>query len=863
MKKIYVTLFLLLTAGFLFWKFLPENQSITPPESPNTLALADEILNSEPGKKPNDWIYRQRTYPSGKLDARAYHRAAAQSAEMQRSMAKRTSGNWEPVGPVNTGGRISDVEMSPSDLNTVWVGAASGGVWKSTDAGSNFTPVFDDQMNISVGDLVVDPNNPLTVYVGTGEANGGFNSSAFPGNGIYKTTDGGNNWSHLGLDSTEQIGRVVVDPKNSNRVFAAAMGRQYGKTQQRGIYRSTDAGSNWSRVLFVNDSTGAVDISLNPDNPDTAFAATWSRIRYPDNRIYAGPGSGIHRTFDGGDTWTPMTNGLPTGSNVGRLGVAVAPSNPSTIYAAFSDHSIYNYFNGIYKSTNNGDSWSRVDTSSYLSGAYSSFGWWFGNIRVDPNSENIVYLVGFRTHRSTDGGITWTDISGNVHVDHHGLYIHPLNSSHLFLGTDGGFYKSTSGGLGGWVKNEKLPVTQFYQIEVSESNPTHFLGGTQDNGTQSYTFSNNYEPIYWGDGFYVIVHPTVPSIIFAEYQYGNIAKSTDGGATFNPSDFGINPSDRKNWSTPYVMSETNTNVMYYGSQFLYKSSNLGDSWTSISQDLTNGPGSGALTYGTISTIGITPADDQRIYTGADDGSVWRTTNGGSTWTNITGTLPQRYCTRIAVSKHDADVVYATFSGYEYVDYLPHVFKSTDGGNTWTDISGNLPNGPANDIIPDPQANEVLYLATDFGVMYTTDGGTNWQPIATGMPNVTVFDLEYHDATRMLVAGTHGRSMYKLDLSTLITVDENPAPALSSVLTVGPNPVQEHAMIQLELAASERGELALFDLQGRKLQTIRSDEFERGKQSLRWEPAPGLASGNYLVRFISDKRSLVSRVVIAR
>ncbi|MEK7255378.1 MAG: glycosyl hydrolase, partial [Bacteroidota bacterium] len=615
----------------------------------------------EEGKMlPNDWMYFQRAYPHNHIDRQAYRDAFRITQLANAEARQRGAGEWEQAGPANIGGRITDIGLHPTDQNIVYAGTTAGGVFKSTDAGLNWEPVFENEGSNSIGDLAIAPSDPNTIYVGTGEANGAFESGALFGNGIFKTTDGGQSWSHVGLEESNHIGRIVVDPANPDRVFVAAAGVLYGKNEERGLFRSLDGGQNWEKILYLSDSTACIDVAINPANPNVLFAATWERIRYPWQRQYGGITSRIYRSTDGGETWQQLTNGLPLNSaDRGRIGLAISPSNPNVVYASLTKNPITNQFDGIYKSTNSGDSWERVDNGD-IEGIFSSFGWFFGNIRVAPDDPEKLWCLGVPMYQSGDGGETWWDVTQDMHVDFHALEIHPQNPDFMVAGNDGGIYISQNGG-GSWMHVENLPTNLFYNAEIDYLNPTHLLGGAQDNGSlRTQTGSlNDWNRILGGDGFHVLVDPTDNNYVYAEYQYGNLFRSDDGGENM---DFIFNggQDDRTNWNTPIALDPSNPTIIYYGANLLYRSADRGDAFAPVSQDLTKGlHPSGSLAYGTITTIAVAPSDFQTIYVGTDDGNVQVTFDFCANWKNISAGLPDRFVSEVAVHPTDSKTAYVT------------------------------------------------------------------------------------------------------------------------------------------------------------------------------------------------------------
>jgi photosystem II stability/assembly factor-like uncharacterized protein len=742
---------------------------------------------------PSDWFFMQRAFPHGEIPLDKYYEAIDQARQIKVSSNSSMSNQWVLAGPTNIGGRISDIEMSRTSLDTIYAGIASGGIFKSTDAGLNWFPIFDETYTMSIGDLVMDPTNPNIIYVGTGEVNGGGGSVTYGGNGVYKSTDGGVSWNNIGLSATEFISRIVVDPLNPQNIFLGAMGKLFGKNSERGLYRSTNGGTTWENKLFISDSTGCIDVAINPSNPNIVYAAMWERIRRPDRRSYGGQTCGIHRSTDGGETWTELINGIPHNSpTVGRIGISISDSSPNIIYAIYADN--IGYFAGVYKSTNYGDSWTRTSDGA-LSSLFSSFGWWFGNIRVDPSNPDNVFVLGLDVYKTTNGGSSWSYSSGSMHVDQHGMYIHPANPNFIAAGNDGGVYVSSNAGSS-WNFRSTMPITQFYTCDVDYQFPNRYYGGTQDNGTNRTLTgnTNDWQPIYGGDGFYVLVDSSNNNFVYAESQYGGFGRSTNGGSSFSYGLNGVSGSDRFNWSTPFIIDPSNPTKLYLGSNILYRSTNRAVSWSPISPDLTNGPPSGNQVYGTITTIASAPADTNVIYVGTDDANVWVTTNGGASWNSISTGLPTRWITRVAVDPDDAMTAYVTLSGFRYDEYLPHVFRTTNAGISWLDISSNLPDAPVNDIIVDPDFPDRLFVGTDVGVFISENLGGNWNYLGYNLLNAPITDLVFHRPTRKLTAATYGRSMHSIDLSQ--------TPAITLIFPNGGQHFLMGEQIQITWASNE-------------------------------------------------------------
>ncbi len=814
-------------------------------------------------EKPNDWFFRQRAYPYEQINHTAYLNALEQARQLRdEAGSNRSDGIWEFAGPVNTGGRITDVEMHPSDLNTIYLGAASGGVFKSTDAGITWQPVFDDALSLSVGDIAIAPSDPDILYVGTGEANAGGGSLAYDGVGVYRSEDGGQTWQHKGLEESRNIGRMVVDPRDPDVVYVAAMGNLFADSPDRGIYKTTNGGDTWENVLFVSDSTGAIDVAINPENPDTLYAAMWERVRRPNRRSYGGPTCGIYRTFDGGTTWQELTNGLPTlAEDKGRIGIDISASDPNILYAIYADS--IGYMKGVYKTFDGGDTWIQTNDGG-LSGAYYSYGWWFGRIKIDPVDPDIAFVIGFTLYRTKDGGNSWTDVSGwDVHVDQHGLYIHPLNHNFMVLGNDGGLYLSYDGG-NSWNWNKTIPITQFYTCEVDHQMPWRLYGGTQDNGTNRTPTGalDDWEMIYGGDGFYVLVDPLDNNYIYAEYQYGGLGRSTNGGWSFSDATSGISQSDRFNWNCPLAFDPSDPKTLYFGTNRLYKTVNRAVSWFPVSGDLTDGDQPGNLAYNTLTTISVSPVNTDIIYTGSDDGNVYVTQDGGQTWQNISAGLPKRWITRVAADPVEETTAYVTISGYRWDEFMPHVFRTEDLGQTWEDISANLPEAPVNDIIVDPGNSQVLFVATDVGVYVTWNGGTDWEMLGDNLPNVVVNDLDYHQPTNKLIAATYGRSLYTYDLEqdTLTSTAEISDEA---GIVIFPNPFSNEITIDFQKIIPVDN-ILITDLSGKVVRHIGQKGIPKSTGRIIWngmdETGEKLPAGIYVCVIQTGNKTISRKIV---
>ncbi len=742
---------------------------------------------------PSEWFDYQRTYPEGKINQKNYLAAMKEIRQQNKSTNNII---WEFAGPTNIGGRISDIEIHPNSPSTIYVGAASGGILKSIDDGANWTNIFTNIPTIGIGDIAIDPNNENIIYAGTGESNS--SSNTFLGSGIYKSDNAGSTWNYIGLDFSAYIGRVIVDYNNSSRIYVAACGNLFTKNPDRGIYRTIDGGINWEKILYLTDSTSGVDIVQHPNNPDTLYAAMWERFRGKEYRRSFGNSSGIWKTVDGGNNWNELTNGLPTGSDVGRIGISISESNPNVLYAIYDKS---NYQSEIYKTTNGGLIWTQTN-DSILSSINASFGWYFGQIRVDPTNENRVFALGQKFFKTEDGN-NWTE-NGDMHVDHHAL---KFIDNKAWCGNDGGLYYTNNNG-NNWYKQNNIPLTQFYDIALDSTNINRLYGGTQDNNSIRTATGNidDWEGILGGDGMYCLVDYNNPNTVYCEYQWGGMYRIDN-----NISDWtNININDsRTNWSTPYMLHPTNSNTLYAGTYRIHKSIDRGDNWTSISSDLTKG---GTNSFHTITSIDISKINSNIILSGSADGKVYITTNDGGNWFDISSGLPDRWITRVKTDPFNINTIYATVSGFRWDEHYSHIYKSVNLGQTWLAIDGNLPEVPVNTIILDPNVQNQIFVGTDAGVYMTDNGGISWDFISNSIPNVPVMAMEFHTVSRKLYIGTYGLSAYKAEIP--IITDANTKTKIPN-LTIYPNPVKSGNNINIHINTfSKNTNLKVYNILGK-------------------------------------------------
>jgi photosystem II stability/assembly factor-like uncharacterized protein len=756
--------------------------AVTTAVSLRAAAEPDPRLAEAPLTGPTDYLDAQRAIG---VDLDAYGRALDQAraiSELTAEVAPDLAAlEWEHLGPTNIGGRIVDLAIDPDELNTVYIAAATGGVWKSTDAGLRFSRAWPDDVTQSMGAIAIGSDG--TLYAGTGESNPGGGSMTYGGTGLYRSRDRGDTWELAGLPTSGAFGRIVVDPTNPQRVFAAAVGNIFVPGGERGLYRSTDGGDSWERVLEGDNArTGAVDVAMDPSDPDHLLAALWDRQRFPTHREYSGAGSGLYRSTDGGDTWDRVDAiTMPDPVDNGRIGVAFAPGDASRVYAM-----IFNIRNGtfgrLFRSDNGGASWTTVSPGSMLTGNVSSFGWWFGGIWVDPASADRLFIAGVELLDSRDGGQTWLPHSNttagvltgvhqvNVHADQHAMAWHPSIPGRVYLGNDGGFYRSDLNGLQGtWTPALVQGWTQHYSVDVSASSPDKVVSGLQDNMCQRNFVAETDlgTEATWtkyglcGDGLQTLIHPTDETITWGCSQYGGCTRARFGAPDLTS---GSAPG-RKGWFAPLLYDPHDPNVMYMGSTRVYRSGNGGNAWQAISEDLTGDPEqldphSGYRIYGTLTAIAVARSTTGVIMAGTDNGHLWRTQDGGDTWEELTHeVLPEGWITRVAIDPSDADVAYVTYSGYRSGDESPKVVVTRDGGATWENISGNLPQAQVNTI---QVVDGTLIVGTDTGAYLSRDGGGLWLRLGT-LPTVPVMYLHFHESTRTLTAATFGHGVQRLTL----------------------------------------------------------------------------------------------------
>ena len=697
---------------------------------------------------------------------------------------------WRSIGPANMGGRIADVEGVPGNPNVVYVATASGGLFKTSNGGITWKPIFERQSTISIGDIALAPSNPDVIWVGTGESN--VRNSVSFGDGVYKSTDGGTNWQHMGLRNSERISAIAIHPQNPDIVYVGALGHAFGPNEDRGVFMTTDGGKTWTKTLYLDREHGVSDLDIDLNNPNILYAGMWNFERKPWTHRSGSENGGVYKSIDGGRTWKKITNGLP--KLLGRIGIRSAPSNSNVVYAIVESKE-----GTLYRSDDRGETFKQVSKQTNI----VSRGFYYTTMRVDPNDENRVFAVASGLFISIDGGKTFRAITGRTHIDYHALWMDPKNPKRMWQGQDGGIAVSYDAGET-WEYVNNIPLGQFYQIYADNRLPFYYvMGGLQDNGAwtgpsrtrePAGIMNDDWRMVSFGDGFYVINHADDPEIYISESQGGNILRTdfrTREQQEINPwgRGSGDGPAQgekyRFNWNAPIILSPHDKNTVYFAGNVVFKSVDFGKSWEQISADLTTnnpeklkdagGPiaieNTSAEYHSTIISLAESPLQKGHVWVGTDDGNLQVTTDGGKTWNNLTpnvnGVPANSPVSHVEPSRVSPQTAYVAFDRHMFDDFRPYIYKTTDGGKSWSAVAGNLPAKAYVQVVrEDPKNPALLYAGTEIGLFASYNGGREWIPLnLKNMPNVAVHDIFVHPRENDLIVATHGRSVWILDDAT--------------------------------------------------------------------------------------------------
>ncbi len=722
---------------------------------------------------------------------------------------------FRSIGPAVTGGRIHDVEALPNNPSTVYVATASGGIWKSTNKGTTWTPIFDHEAVSTFGDIAIAPSNPDVIWAGTGEQNNRQSTSW--GNGVYRSTNGGETWAHLGLTETRHTGRVQVHPNDPDVAFVAALGNLWAPSPDRGVYKTTDGGQTWQKVLYVDEMTGVVDLVMDPTDPNTLYAAAYQRMRRTWGFNGGGPGSGIYKTTDGGQTWRELTSGIPTGDK-GRIGLAIAATNPM-ILSAIVQHASES---GIYRTQDGGETWEQVS-------ALNPRPMYYSHIFIDPTNADRVYVAAVSFYKSEDGGRSFDTLPTRptydvgVHSDFHTMWINPANPAHFYLAGDGGLHETWDMGQT-YIRMNNIPIGQFYAIGVDMREPYHVAGGMQDNhswmgpsATRHWIgiINDDWRQIGFGDGMYQQIDPTDYRYVYVLAQNGNIIRldaETGDMLGIRPYPPAGEPPYRFDWVTPSLVSRHDPRVLYLGGNRLFISRDRGDSWERTN-DLTKqidrdtlrimgvlgsdsilSKNDGTSSFGEIVTIAESPHDPNIVWVGTDDGNLQVSRDGGRTWTEVSHNVPGvpsgTYVSRVIASATAPGTAYATFDAHRDGNFAPYAYRTGDFGRSWTSITSNLPDGSLNVIVEHPDAHGLLFVGSEHALLASTDGGTQWARFAD-LPTTLYDDLVIHPRDNDLVVGTHGRSIWILDDLTPLVEWSRSRPQVAHVFPIRPSTIFQY------------------------------------------------------------------------
>ena len=708
---------------------------------------------------------------------------------------------WRVSGPEFMGGRIETIASHPDEPFTIYAGAGSGSLWKSVNHGTTWKSIFDDQATFAMGCIAIAPSDPDILWLGTGEVL--MARSSYSGLGVYKSDDAGKTWQHMGLEGSYHVPRIVIDPLNPDVVYVAALGHNYTFNEERGIYKTIDGGVTWEKIFYISEKIGVMELVMDPSDHMTLYATSWERERKAWNIDVTGEGNRIYKTTDGGKNWKQLSRGIEGGDFIGRIGLSISPANPNVIYALRHNTTRdTSYKRGsigaeLFRSEDKGEHWVKTHEGAFPTIVGSDY----CLVKASPDNEDEVFVPAWKLVHSTDGGKTFKFTGDTVvhilshdirvmHLDMHDLWIDPENPDRLLLGNDGGLYCSWDRG-NTWLHYNNFPIGEFYAVSVDNAEPYNIYGGTQDDAAlfgpagnhevgdrlTKFGVEDPWKHVYvdqWGggDSYFTELDPTDPDVIYYEHQFGDLRrKNMKTGETIEIQPLAGEGEEkyRRNWMTPFVVSKHNPSTLYYGTQKIFKSSDRGDSWECISPDLTTNPGperQGNVPFGTITSISESPLKEGLIYVGTDDGNIQITADDGKTWSKLNKNLPDKWVSRVRASRHDVNSVYATFTGYRDDDFQTYIYMSTNKGKSWKPIAGNLPPEPVNVIVEDPRDPDILYIGTDLSAYVTLNRGKEWFSLSNHLPTCAVYDLVIQDRELDLVAGTHGRSVFVLDIEEI-------------------------------------------------------------------------------------------------
>jgi photosystem II stability/assembly factor-like uncharacterized protein len=801
--------------------------------------------------EPNEHFALSRMYPETTFPTAYYQnlvKSEAQNYYTNNQYAKSVNlNNWQVEGPHNIGGRIMAIAVNKLNQNTMLIGAAAGGIFKTKNGGTSWYPIFDNNAFLSISDLEYDPIDTNIIYAATGDKTTSFYS--YLGDGIYKSIDGGETWNYLGLNQVGIVSKIIVHPTNGNIIYAGVQGNYWSKDLDRGIYKTIDAGITWNKILATDSTTGICDIEINKQNPNILYAVSFTRYRTASTSQLGGDECKVYKTTDAGTTWASVFDGPSQNiANLGKMGIAISEQNPNKLYLSVTEGAGNN--EQLFETIDAGVTWLPLPAFGTGS-SFGGFSWYFDQVFVNPYNDNTLVLTGVDIHESTDGGNSFSIggtswVTYSLHADKHDVFF--LNATQYIVTTDGGTYKLTVGNPT-QQRLDFIPITQFYRVTYDLSNPYSYYGGAQDNGSTGGNINNinNWPRLNGGDGFTMQFPRNNNTYFYAESQGGYMVHINTGSSNGTPINNGINNGERRDWDFPYMISRFSDLVMYCGTYKMYKGNATNPSqviWDSISSDLTKNITNRISTIRSIDE-GLTQG---RLITGTGDGNVWKRDNASAAWQNITGTLPNRTVTCVKFSPNLNNNLYVSHSGYKFNEYIPHLHKSTDNGATWVDISSNLPNFGINDIYVWQGNENIIFIANDIGVYYTTNGGLAWSRLGNNMPFFPVYDIDFNPGTNKFFAGTFARSIQSIDISNITGISKIKQNDYS--VSIFPNPASDVLTINSNFSKIEKK--SIYDLKGQLV----LEDFTNSKQL----NISSLQKGYYLLVLHNKGEKLIKKFV---